>query len=314
MTRAGVAPLRLGLCCVFVAEPIRFRRTTARHAGRMSVVERREHLRQIALANAGALTQAISWCLAHGVAAFRVNSEILPLCTHPTLGYRLHEIDPDGAIVAAFGEARDRARRGRLRLSLHPDQFVVPGSIREAVSQSSLAELEAQARFAELVGAEQITLHGGGAQGGKPAALERLARSLARLSPRARSRLALENDDRVYTVENLLPVCRAQGIPLVYDVHHHRCHQDRLSVAEATDLAASTWGQREPWVHLSSPKEGWQGDNPRSHADYIRPRDVPACWFGRVMTIDVEAKAKELAVLRLARWFRAAHPGAGSTP
>ena len=65
-------------------------------------------------------------------------------------------------------------------------------------------------------------------------------------------------------------------------------------------------GALEPWAHLSSPKGGWRGDRPRRHADYVHPGDVPACWIGRRMTIDVEAKAKELAVLRLASWGRAA--------
>ena len=305
---APVEPLRLGLCCAFVGEPIRFRRTTARYLCRLSTSDRREHLRGIAADNARALALAVDWCAAHGVGAFRVNSEILPLSTHPELGYRLDELDRTGEICAAFADAGARARRGAVRLSLHPDQFVVPGSLRADVAQSSLAELEHQAAVAELIGAELITLHGGGAQGGKAAALSRLRLNLARLTPRARGRIALENDDRVYTVEDLLPLCREEGISLVYDVHHHRCNPDALGVEEATEAAARTWGPREPWAHLSSPKGGWRGDSPRSHADHVRPRDLPACWVGRRMTIDVEAKAKELAVLRLARWLSAAYP------
>jgi UV DNA damage endonuclease len=295
--------LRLGLCCAFVEEPIHFRRTTARYVTGLKPGERHEFLRQIAADNARAMALAVDWCAAHGVGAFRVNSEILPLATHPQVGYWLDDIDRTGEIREAFAEAGARAREGRVRLSFHPDQFVVPGSSREDVAQNSLAELEYQASVAELIGAEQLTLHGGGAQGGKPAALDRLRCNLARLSPRARERIALENDDRVYTVEELLPLCREEGIPLVYDVHHHRCHPDGLSVEEATVAAAKTWGRREPWAHLSTPKGGWRSDNPRRHADFIRPRDVPACWVGKRMTVDVESKAKELAVLRLAKWL-----------
>jgi UV DNA damage endonuclease len=295
--------LRLGLCCAFVGEPIRFRTATARHLSRLSSLDRREHLRRIAGDNSRALAQAVNWCAAHGVGAFRVTSQILPLSTHSELGYRLEEIDQTGEIRAAFADASERARSGAVRLSLHPDQFVVPGSVRADVVQSSLTELEHQAAVAELIGAELITLHGGGAQSGKAAALTRLRISLARLRPRARALIALENDDRVYTIEDLLPLCQEEGIPLVYDVHHHRCNPDQLGVKEATEAAARTWGSRGPWAHLSSPKGGWRGDSPRSHADYVRPRDLPACWVGRRMTIDVEAKAKELAVLRLARWL-----------
>lgn len=90
------------------------------------------------------------------------------------------------------------------------------------------------------------------------------------------------------------------GLPLVYDVHHHRCLPDRLDEEEATEAAASTWGGREPWVHLSSPRGGWGSANPRLHADCIDPEDLPTAWRGRRMTVDVEAKAKERAVLALA--------------
>jgi UV DNA damage endonuclease len=88
-------------------------------------------------------------------------------------------------------------------------------------------------------------------------------------------------------------------VPLVYDAHHHRCHGDGLSVEEATELAAATWGEREPWAHISSPREGWGAANPRPHADYIDPADFPGAWIGRRMTVDVEAKAKERAVIKL---------------
>ena len=66
-----------------------------------------------------------------------------------------------------------------------------------------------------------------------------------------------------------------------------------------TALAVATWGRREPHFHLSSPREGWGGADPRPHADYIDPADVPAAWFGLTITVDVEAKAKERAVVRV---------------
>jgi UV DNA damage endonuclease len=113
-----------------------------------------------------------------------------------------------------------------------------------------------------------------------------------------RSRLTLENDDRVYTPEDLLPVCRDLAIPLVYDVHHHRCLPDGRSVEATTELAIGTW-IREPLFHLSSPKEGWDSGKPGSHHDYIDAEDFPGCWTNLDITVEVEAKAKELAVLKL---------------
>ena len=134
--------------------------------------------------------------------------------------------------------------------------------------------------------------------GDKPAALKRLTRTVGDLSVHARSRLTLENDDRTYTPSDLLPVCHDLGQPLVYDVHHHRCHGDELDEETATRRAIETWN-REPLFHVSSPRDGWQADNPRSHSDYIDLRDFPSLWDGMDITVEVEAKAKELAVRRL---------------
>jgi len=308
--------MRLGLCCGFVGQPIHFRTTTARHAATLAPKPRRAFLLQIARDNAATLARGVDWCAAHGVGAFRVTSELLPLYTHPRFGYTLDALDPTGALHEAFGAVAAHACRGEVRLSFHPDQFVVLGSARPEVVAGSIAELEYQATIAALIGAEQLTIHGGGAVGGKPAALDRLARGLDRLSEGARVRIALENDDRIYTVEDLLPLCRRARVPLVYDVHHHRCNPDGLDAGDALDAAAATWGRREPWAHLSSPLGGWRAPNPRLHADFIAPRDLPPSWLGRRLTVDVEAKAKERAVLRLKRWIaqQASGPRAARRP
>ena len=293
--------LRFGLCCQFVDAPISFRTATHAYAGGLEVETRRAYLAEIAAHNADALAAAVERCHQLGIGAFRVNSQILPLATHPITGYQLERLDPTGAIAGAFEWAGALARAYDVRLSLHPDQFVVLNSEREAVVQSAVQELELQAQVAEMIGADVIVLHAGGAAGGTQSALARLERGLSLLSERARSRLALENDDRSFTPRSLLPLCRRSGVPLVYDVHHHRCLGDGLSIEEATELAAATWGEREPYAHISSPREGWQAANARAHADYIDPADFPDEWLGRTMTIDVEAKAKERAVLAIKR-------------
>jgi UV DNA damage endonuclease len=154
--------------------------------------------------------------------------------------------------------------------------------------------------LAELIDADVINIHGGGVYGDKQSALSRLVKEISALAEPIRSRLTLENDDRSYTVEDLLPVCEQLDIPLVYDVHHHRCNPDGLTVAAATEACMRSWQRlgREPYFHLSSPKHGWNS-KPGPHADFIDIADFPAEWHGLEATIDVEAKAKELALLKL---------------
>lgn len=290
--------VRLGLCCIFREQPIKFRITTAAVLARLDEGQRQIRLSELCRNNAESLVKALEYCATHGIGAFRILSQILPLKTHPEFDYRLEEL-PDGeATYRVFLRAGAIARRHDIRLSFHPDQFIVLNSPREDVVRSSLKDLEYQAEVAEWVGADVINVHAGGAYGDKSNALTRLVQAIERLSPAARERLTLENDDRTFTPSDLLTVCREHGIPLVYDVHHHRVNPDGLSVDEATELAVSTWN-REPLFHISSPIAGWNGPHPERHHDYVDPADFPDAWLHRPLTVEVEAKAKELAVLRL---------------
>lgn len=290
--------LRLGLCCQFIEQPIRFRTTTATCLMKLSDADRRLKLSGICLSNAESLLAALRFCVEHGIGCFRINSQILPVKTHPTAGYSLSELPAADATIAAFRSCRKFVEEHNLRVVFHPDQFVVLNSPHEDVVQKSIYELEYHAEVAEWVGADVINIHGGGAYGHKAAALARFARNLDRLSNSVRLRLTIENDDKVYTPKDLLPLCQATGLPLVYDVHHHRCLPDGLSIEDATNSAISTWN-REPLFHISSPLEGWSGLKPQRHHDFVDLRDFPDCWRQRRITVEVEAKAKELAVLRL---------------
>ena len=290
--------IRLGLCCIFHSAPITFRRTTAAH---LRMKPRRDQLRllaEIALHNAGSLQAALNYCRDHRIGAFRINSRILPLKTHPEAGYAIEQLPDSKRIVEAFKNCGRFARRHGIRTSFHPDQFVVLNSPDPGVVARSVAELRYQAEVARWVNADVITLHAGGAYGDKAAALQRLGSVIRRLPHAVRSRLTLENDDVRFTPRDLLPICRSLGVPLVYDVHHHRCLPDGLSIEAATDLAFASW-PREPLFHISSARTGT--GNRRLHHDYIDASDFPLHWCDLEITVDVEAKAKELAVLALAR-------------
>lgn len=290
--------LRLGLCCMFRDEPIKFRTTTAAAVSRMSRRDAREKLAELCLANANALMESLKFCHAHGIGCFRINSQILPIKTHPEQGYSIQDLPGSDAIVERFRECGEFSRTHDLRTCFHPDQFVVLNSPRADVVDKSIAELEYQAEVAEWVNADVVNIHAGGAYGDKPSALARFAENLPRLSQRVRDRLTLENDDVTYTPSDLLPFCRGHEIPLVYDVHHHRCLPDELCIEEATQQALLTWN-REPMFHLSSPLEGWDGPKPQRHHDFIDPSDFPDAWRNLPITVEVEAKAKESAVLKL---------------
>ncbi|MBW6515913.1 MAG: UV DNA damage repair endonuclease UvsE [Candidatus Cloacimonetes bacterium] len=290
--------IRLGLCCIFKEEPIKFHVTTAK---RLNSYEQQEHLRilgELCLHNAKTLKIALQYCANNGIGDFRILSQINPLRTHPDVGYKLHDLPQVDEILKYYRECRNFNKKKNIRTSFHPDQFIVLSTPHPNVLQSSLAELAYQAEIAEFIGADVINVHGGGVYGKKKETLGRLSKEIEKLPEKLLTRLTLENDDRSYTPEDLIPVCKALAIPLVYDVHHHRCLPDKLSVEKATDLAIQTWN-REPLFHLSSPRDGWNKPNPQFHHDFIDINDFPDYWKTLDLTIEIEAKSKEVAIKKL---------------
>ncbi|MDH3328223.1 MAG: UV DNA damage repair endonuclease UvsE [Desulfobulbaceae bacterium] len=293
--------LRFGLCCIFKDQPIRFRQTTAKFLEQFSRREQLARLSAICVANVQSVYKALAFLADNQIGAFRIMTPLFPRYTHPKVGYRLEELPDAEHIQAGLSAIRDFRHKKDIRLSFHPDQFNVLSSPRPEVVKNTLREIEYQGMLAESVGAEVINIHAGGRYGSKKEALGRLKKNFQLLSDPVRSRLTLENDDISFSPADLLPVCKELSIPFVYDIHHHRCFPDVLKEQEATEQCIALWHTlgREPYFHISSPKNGWQAGSSRPHADYINPEDFPPFWLPLNATIDVEAKAKELAVLQL---------------
>lgn len=293
--------IRLGLCCIFRKEPIRFRQTTAAALKKTTRKEQLQKLSSICLHNLKSLEKALKWVATHNLGAFRVLSPLFPRLTHPDIGYQLDELPDYNAIISQCEKIRGYRQEYDIRLSLHPDQFNVLSSPHADVVKNTVTELEYQGLLAELIGADVINIHGGGVYGNKTLALKRFRDHFGSLSLRVQTRLTLENDDKSYNPTDLLSVCEDIGIPLVYDIHHHRCLPDELSIEQATSECVKTWNSngREPYFHISSPLNGYNSSKPQPHSDYINVDDFPLEWLGLDATVDVEAKAKELAVLEL---------------
>ena len=240
------------------------------------------------------LEKILRWNAEHGVALFRIGQHLIPFASHPDFPYdwqlehgsRLHEL---GLL----------ARRLDQRLSLHPGQFINPGSPDDDVVARSLAELVYTARLLALLQCEDgvIVLHLGGAYGDKPAAIRRFVDVL---DHQAICRyLALEVDERVWTVAEVVEVASALGVGAIVDTLHHRLNPGGLSLREAVDLARSTW-KRRPKMHISSQDVDKKAG---AHALFIDPADwcsLLSVLDGRPTDIMVEAKAKEKAMSALA--------------
>lgn len=234
---------------------------------------------------------------------YRMASDLAPYVTKLDLPVQHRQIEEAADELARVGA---KARALGIRLSLHPSQYIVLNTPDPAVLDTAIRTLQSHADILNGMGLgpeHKIITHVGGLYGDREGALERFAERYERLSPAIRARLIVENDDRLFPVDDVLWLHERTGIPVVFDwLHHAALQTGTLGAAEAACRAFATWpaGQR-PKLHFSSVAGQIPRGKAAPHADYIDPADlVPflASLGAREFDVMLEAKMKDLAVLR----------------
>jgi UV DNA damage endonuclease len=301
---SSLTPPRLGLVCITTSDAVRYRALTRKRLLQFEETEQKRMLRELYADNLARLNLALDFCSGHRIELYRMTSGLFPFADDPVGEDVLEELREQ---IGATGR---RAINLGIRLVLHPDQFVVLNSDSPQVIANSIKILETHARVMDMLEQPRsawalIEIHGG--KGGRA---ERLVETTLNLPEAVRSRLAFENDEYTYSATEILEVCRASGVPMVFDAHHHLVHEklesyDDESVGRMLKAARETWPVPE-WqlVHISNGRESF-GD--RNHSDLITV--MPAA-FRDAPWIEVEAKQKELAIERLqAEWLGAQSGG-----
>lgn len=251
-----------------------------------------ERVRSRVDSNLTALRGIILWNAEHGIDLFRISQQLIPFASHPGFPYDW-EVEHGPRLRELGVLAADRG----VRLSMHPGQFIRPGSPNPDVSARSVAELRYCARLLTLLDGSDLVLHLGGTSGDQAGAAGRFVASLESEGEILRH-LALENDERLWTVEKLLAPASLLAVPVIVDTLHHALNPGGLSRRDALDAALPTW-RRRPKVHLSSQDPAKQHG---AHAWTVSEQDyrrLQEALDGRSVAVMVEAKGKEQAVLAL---------------
>lgn len=258
---------------------------------------------ELALANAKDLVKIINWNNRQGIKLFRISSDMFPWMSE----YNLPDLPDYDKISNILRGAGKIAMDNGQRLTFHPGPFDVLASTTQSVVDKCIKDLNKHGEIMDLLGLPRdhsapINIHVNTTQGGKEVAMQRFCDNFHILDASVRTRLVVENDDKEkqYTTEDLYQgVYSKVGVPITFDYHHHWCHPGELTQEEALKLASTTWPKGiKQLVHYSSCQmihEDETQTNKRAHADYIYEHIET---YGLILDIELEAKAKELALLQ----------------
>ena len=263
--------------------------------------ERLEKLIHVTSQNIENTYRALHYNVGQQIPLYRMSSSMVPLATHPEV-----EFDYLNIFRHQFKEIGDFIKKHHLRVSFHPNQFTLFTSEKPHITDNAVIDMEYHYNVLEAMGIADesvINIHVGGAYGNKELAINRFYENIKKLPSHIKRQMTLENDDKTYTTSETLMVCKNEGIPLVFDYHHHIANLCEEPLEELLPLIFSTWEKSNfiPKIHISSPKSEKEF---RAHSDLIDPEFIKPFFdlvksIGVDIDIMIESKKKDIALLQL---------------
>lgn len=238
---------------------------------------------------------------------YRLSSKIIPLATKKEV-----EFDYLKKYQSKYEEIGKLIHDSQMRVDFHPDQFCVLNSVKKEVVESTVHSLEYHYQLLEALKIKDkiLVLHIGSNAFGKEKSLQRFIKNYYKLPKHIQKCIAVENDDKIFTVRDCLYLNKILDIPVVLDYHHYLCNHEEDDLFSYIDEVFRTWKKRTPKIHFSSPKNKTKKEF-RSHHDYIDLKSFLNFLsllkkYSHIDRLDImiEAKKKDEALFRLVRNLR----------
>ena len=263
------------------------------------------YVSELVIENLKDTLKVLDYNLKNHIYIYRLSSDSFPWMSE----YEFSDLPNFNVIQNLMTKIGDKIKSNNIRTSYHPGPFNVLASENPSVVEKTIKELNKHAELMDMMGLEQTTfypinIHINTTQPTREEAAQRFVDRFPLLSESCKKRLTLENDDspNQYSVKILHDLVHTKiGIPIVFDQHHFNYGPQDQSMEEALKLAHSTWSTRV-MTHMSSPKTLEDNSGKQTaHADYIY-EEIKT--FGLDFDTEIEAKAKDLAVIRYRQQFK----------
>lgn len=262
-------------------------------------------LLEITKNNLDSLYEIIKYNVKNNFHFYRLTSKLVPLATHDKVDF-----DYITPLLDEYKKIGKLINDNNIRVDTHPDQYAVLNSMDSKIVKNTVEILEYHYKIMDAIGIKDkiIILHVGSSACGKKASITRFINNFNKLPDHIKKCIAVENDDKVYNIKDVLELCHKINVPMVLDYHHFICNNEKEDINDYLKEIIDTWDGKLPKMHFSSPKSKLKKEF-RSHSDYINKE----CFIKFInilkkqdkdVDIMLEAKAKDDAVSRLVRCLK----------
>lgn len=262
-------------------------------------------LLEITKNNLDSLYEIIKYNVKNNFHFYRLTSKLVPLATHDKVDF-----DYITPLLDEYKKIGKLINDNNIRVDTHPDQYAVLNSMDSKIVKNTVEILEYHYKIMDALGIKDkiIILHVGSSACGKKASITRFINNFNKLPDHIKKCIAVENDDKVYNIKDVLELCHKINVPMVLDYHHFICNNEKEDINDYLKEIIDTWDGKLPKMHFSSPKSKLKKEF-RSHSDYINKE----CFIKFInilkkqdkdIDIMLEVKAKDDAVSRLARYLK----------
>ncbi len=258
-----------------------------------------ELIEEIISHNLQVLLSVLKYNKKNGIMIFRISSDIIPLASH-----EINKYDWQSKFSKKLGEIGKYIKDNKMRVSMHPGQYSVLNSVNSSTVEKTVIDLNYHTNFLDSLNLDKshkIVLHVGGVYGNKEKAIHRFILNYLKLNDNIKSRLVIENDDKLYNIEDVLNISKQTGIPVIFDNLHHKINNcDKLSEIEWIKECIKTWKKSDGTckIHYSvqNPLK-----KPGAHSEFIYINKF-MCFYNNVknLPIDImlEVKDKNLSTIK----------------
>lgn len=206
--------------------------------------------------NLACLLEILDFNRKHELFFFRISSDLIPFASHSICRFPWQK-----RYKRTFKEIGNFIKGHQMRVSMHPDQFIIINSPDKKIFQRSVKELLYHAEVLDLLEIDdtaKIQIHVGGAYGNKRQSIRRFIERYNHLDSKIKRRLVIENDERLFNIEDCLRIHGEIKIPIVFDVFHFKCNNSGESIRGSLSQVCSTWSGKDglPIVDYSSQEKG----------------------------------------------------------